>query len=536
MDLSRAPRLFLWALATAVLTIYTAGVYFFSSESISASIIVHTLGLGLASWLFAFALSLPLALALASTHFSRLSFVILVIASSIPLYLQVAAWDSLFGKLGWLTSLVDQPLKQMPGRWLAAIWVHGMAAFPQVTFLLLVGLRSGAGHYEDQGHLEAGPWIVFWKVTLYRIRPFIFATLLWVLLICSREIAVTDIYQIGTLAEHIYLGYAMGQSDQMFAIWPNQSTSLGLEVPILTIAWLVVGCASAMNWWNQTEIELNHDSRMKRSRFLLQGIAVSLLILAFGIPISSLMIRGAMSVQMVNEEAIQVFQYSTLQMAISDVVQTFRPEFFWSTTIAGVSTAVIIFLSLASLAMSYRIRFLKILFWVSVALTFCLPGPIIGTMIATISAEVKTPILTWLFDRTIFGPVVATSLFVWPIGAVLIWLVVGRNQQSIWEQAAVDGANGFRQFWSMCVASNARSIGGMSLLIFVFSFGELSASQLIVPAGMDTVPRLTLGFLHSGVDEKTAALCFLTLVWIGILASIASLLIVPAPKNKRTRF
>ena len=47
---------------------------------------------------------------------------------------------------------------------------------------------------------------------------------------------------------------------------------------------------------------------------------------------------------------------------------------------------------------------------------------------------------------------------------------------------------------------------GCWLLACVLCFGELSASQMVRPAGMDTVARKMLGDLHAGVNELTAGI------------------------------
>jgi ABC-type spermidine/putrescine transport system permease subunit II len=58
------------------------------------------------------------------------------------------------------------------------------------------------------------------------------------------------------------------------------------------------------------------------------------------------------------------------------------------------------------------------------------------------------------------------------------------------------------------------------MITFACCFGELSASQIVRPAGMDTVPRKMLGDLHAGVNELTAGITIVTvLVIVGISAT-----------------
>jgi len=59
---------------------------------------------------------------------------------------------------------------------------------------------------------------------------------------------------------------------------------------------------------------------------------------------------------------------------------------------------------------------------------------------------------------------------------------------------------------------------GIWMLIVAICFSELSASQMVLPPGIETVPQVTLGKLHAGVNETTAALSLLT---IGLVVAIA---------------
>ena len=58
---------------------------------------------------------------------------LLAVMLFIPLYLQAAAWDAGFAKMGWYTlasETLDQPL--LSG-WLAVIWIHTLVAVPWVA-------------------------------------------------------------------------------------------------------------------------------------------------------------------------------------------------------------------------------------------------------------------------------------------------------------------------------------------------------------------------------------------------------------------
>ena len=138
----------------------------------------------------------------------------------VPMFMHVSAWDSAFGKLGWYSTGGDSLQPILTG-WTAAIWVHGIAAAPQVALILWFGLMGGGKVYEEQALLDADSFSVFTGVTIRRAMPLVGLGMLWTLLTCAREIAVTDIFRVGTLAEQIYLGYSLGQLNNL-NLWSPQ--------------------------------------------------------------------------------------------------------------------------------------------------------------------------------------------------------------------------------------------------------------------------------------------------------------------------
>ena len=129
----------------------------------------------------------------------------------------------------------------------------------------------------------------------------------------------------------------------------------------------------------------------------------------------------------------------------------------------------------------------------------------------------------YLYDRTILAPVIANVLFCLPIAIPIFWFLatgVSLDQQ---EQALLEGASATRQMVYFGFLGPWRANLGAWFLIAALSFGELSATQMVLPPGIDTVPRLALGMLHAGVNESTAALTLVTLVPVLLLSLLAQI-------------
>ena len=76
----------------------------------------------------------------------------------LPLYMQAAAWEAGFGKLGWYT--VAQGSSQSPWltSWRAAVWVYFVAALPWTTAVAFVGLdRLDRQYGNSRGTSDRNP-------------------------------------------------------------------------------------------------------------------------------------------------------------------------------------------------------------------------------------------------------------------------------------------------------------------------------------------------------------------------------------------
>lgn len=114
----------------------------------------------------------------------------------VPLYLQAAAWQAGFGTFGWYSLVVESSL-QAPwlAGWRGAIFVHAVAAIPWVAAIVGLAARQVEPQLEEAALLNAPAWRVFWHVTLRRITPAIGLAALWIALMVSTDMTVTDLYQ-----------------------------------------------------------------------------------------------------------------------------------------------------------------------------------------------------------------------------------------------------------------------------------------------------------------------------------------------------
>ncbi len=505
----------IWSIATLLLIVLVAG---FMSEA-DCRVAVNTLLLGVLVSVIAIPLGAITAWAASGRGFiSRTLLIVLIGLLFVPLFLHVPAWDAAIGKLGWFTTVRGEVVKAFLDGWPAAVWVHAVAATPQVAVIFLLGSLTGRRVFEDQALLETGRGSVFWHVTMPRLFPLGMLAALWTMVGCAREIAVTDLYRIGTLAEQIYLGFSLGAFNPIQGTWSvdelADAAATGGLVTVAIIGWLVVSAIWLFS--GLTRIEFHSDQQQPRaparSSAARSAISFGLLLVLAVVPLGNLFLRCGLFVEHVDDRPVMSWSLDQVFDGISRVSGENLDALTWSILIAAVSATAILAIGILFVWGARNSRVLCFLLIGAMAISCAIPGPLIGTWLSQLLSGNNGETMIWLYDRTIFAPVLATMLFCWPLSALILWFIFRTVPEDSLENARTEGAGWWNRMIRIGIAGNIGAIIGCWLITFAICLGELSASQLVLPPGMDTVPRLTLGWLHSGVDEMTAAI---TIVSVG---------------------
>jgi len=405
-------------------------------------------------------------------------------------------------------------------------WIHGLAAAPQVALILLIGLRMGDRSYEEQALLDTSATSVFWNITFPRILPLLILCVVWNIVFCAREIAVTDLYQIGTLAEQIYLGYSLGINSVGGNWSADQLAQAGNISSTLTIA--IVGWLSAVSLFLFTRLTALEYSGNQFSRRRIANcgwkrnlIGASILIVLVVIPIGNVFLRASFYVLPIDGVPTQGYSINQVFNSIAGSALDYRNEFAWSFLIALCSSALILALATLIGFAARNSRLAQVALAIMMAITCALPGPTIGTLIAGLFSNLENgTFVHWIYNYTISGPVVANFIFCWPLGTLIVWFVFRKVPEDSLDAANVDGAGWMARLARFGLTENRAALIGCWFVTFALSFGELSASQIVRPAGMDTVPRKMLGDLHAGVNEMTAGITIVTAFTVVVLSLV----------------
>ena len=513
--MSRSPRWFRVAGFVTVVALLT--LLCWVADAHERMVALNTLLLGGLTCIVALPVAILAAMiSLRSGIVPRLLWATLICLAFTPTFMHVSAWDSAFGKLGWLTDLGTTRHDAL--RWFSAIWIHATAAVPQTALLIWFALHQSGKSYEEHALLDTDRNSVFWRITLPRLLPVVAFCVLWILVGCSREIAVTDIYRIGTFGELIYLGYALGDfaGGDGPALLPINKFSF---VALLSIAFLGIAMAWTLFEYLSQVKQSDEESDRKPIPNTTAASAIGMVIifvLAFA-PLGNLIVRGSKKAEMIDGEPVVTYSAGNLLRVVTNVPAEFHSEFAWSAMIAGLSAAVSMIIALLLVWMTRESR--RFIWFVVLVFSVCiaLPGPMIGSAVLDSREWIAARWYTWIYDRTIIAPLFANFIFCFPFACAMAWIVIRSVTDDALQSARLEGAGSVARLIRIVIAGNVKMLAGFLCLLFACCFGELSASQLAIPPGVDTLPRRMLGLLHSGVNDVTAGLTlFLSLSILAI--------------------
>lgn len=522
------PAIRIWPMVGLMLVVAVLGVILLPTSD--QAVLWRTLVFALSAAMIAIPFAVLAAVCLNRATWMRNGLLFSLIALAVlPPYINVSCWDSAFGKLGWLTSAQGQILQPLLSGWSAAVWVHAVGLIPAFALLLYWALAT-ARTFEEQARLELPSWSIFFHITLRRLLPMVLLCVLWAVIVCSREIAVTDLYQIGTLAEQIYLGYSLGQINALATKWsPAEIQAAGsIGGSLRAVQGLFLVAVSVAFYRMLVGFSKDSSSTIRAfgtapnsgsSNLTRGGIGIAIVwLLLVAVPMFNLVYQAGTSVTFIDGRPAQMWAFADLCRAIVKSASDFQNAFLWSALIALISSSLII-VSSAIVCFSAKVN--GFAWWSLILLTAVfagLSGPDIGSGLTVFFAQSQNQALLWFYDCTIGPAVIANLVFCWPMASLVVWFAISQTTNDQIENAQLDQVGpwqrmfefGFRQHWQLFF--------GIWLLIAAICFSELSASQMVLPPGIETVAQVSLGKLHAGVNETTAALSLLT---IGLVVAIA---------------
>jgi iron(III) transport system permease protein len=481
--------------------------------------------------LAAAAISLPvgtgLALLLVRTRVPgrRLAMGMLGLMLFVPLFLQAAAWDAGFGQQGWVYwgGAPHTDLAPLLAGWWGAVWVHAMAAVPWVFLIVAAGLWFVPRELEEQALLDGTPLQVFWHITLPRVLASVLVAAVWVVVTISGEITVTDIFQVRTFAEELFLGFAM-----VGGAGENGLDTLRSYVvpPVLVSVWLVVVAA----WVTRHLVPADDRPGLHAPRQIGLGAwrcpaaicLFGLLVVIAGVPLGSLVAKAGLIVEQIGDHRQRYWSWSHFIATVGTSPWRYREELAWTLVISQLAATGTVLIAIP-LAWCARRRVLLVL--LPTAVVLALPGPLIGIGLIAALNQPDWPWFPFLYDRTVLAPCLAMAIRSLPLALLVLWPALRTIASETLDSAATDGAGRLRLLHQIALPQRWGAVVGAWLVAVAVAMGDLAASILVVPPGVTTLSIRVFNLVHYGVEDRLAGICLSTLVLFAALGGGAIVLL-----------
>lgn len=480
----------------------------------------------------------------------------------VPLYMLAGAWDAGFGIQGWLTLATNPHLAHQPwlSGWRASVWIHAMAAIPWVALIVAARLRSVEAELEEDALLRMPAYQVVRRVTLRRAGGAIVVAAIWVAIVASAEISVTDVYQYRTFAEEVYTQAALGAFDfapradnglaaasqaaaaQAAAVTNGASSGQPVQVdPALSVRslWLGLGFSAifvvaVLLASGQLLNDLVHAPERRPWQWRLRAgrwpAAIALwtgLLIVAGVPLANLIYKSGVLVQSTDAGRVRSWSPMKVVAGVAAAPWQYREELWQSAEIGGAAATAALLLAVP---LAWSMRCDNSLPWLrlaAIALLMAVPGPLLGiAMIRLLNEPPDSPLafLAPLYD-TNFAPWLVQTLRALPIVTLILWPSLASVPQSMLDTAATDGAGWWRRLVTIAIPQRWPAIAAAWLVGLAVAVGELAATVLVVPPGPTTISVRIFSLIHYGVDDRVASIClFLVALLAALVLSAVQLL------------
>jgi ABC-type Fe3+ transport system permease subunit len=180
-------------------------------------------------------------------------------------------------------------------------------------------------------------------------------------------------------------------------------------------------------------------------------------------------------------------------------------EFRWSLLMASSTACLTV---VVSVPLAYAMRASRFAVVAALLLAVCglaVPGPLLSLGLISVFNDPAWPWLNYLYDDTIAVPVLAQVARAFPLAFFLIWHGLRTIPQQHVETALVDGAGPVHRIW-LAVRQRPAAVSLAAVAAFVISLGELAATILVTPPGIEPLSVRIFTLLHYNVEDQVAAI------------------------------
>ncbi|MCI5227824.1 MAG: iron ABC transporter permease, partial [Candidatus Electrothrix sp. AX2] len=376
---------------------------------------------------------------------------------------------------------------------------------PLVTAVVRAGLHALDSSQEDAAALSASSVKVMLCITLPRLHPYIISSSLVVMLLAMANYDVPDLLRVKVIPVEIFI--------QLSAMY-DETGALLLALPYLVVTGILIFLVGRMaerrrftGKSSEASPKLEYSTLAEICIVLLQFVVFTVTLF---IPLAILLTQASAveNIWLILKDSLSAITYTLL--------------------LSGCSAAVALCCAFPLSYLLARQHPLRNSIHIMVLVPFVLPGVLIGLSLIQLG---NLPLFFRLHSTSYFCVTALVSHFLFIAIKVL---QAGIEQiPSVAEEAAACSTGKRRKIIQFILLPQLLpGVISSFFIVFICSFGELSAMLLLVPPGRETVALKIYNMMHYGAEDIVATLClFITLILL-----CSGWLVLLCQKMIRSRF
>lgn len=469
----------------------------------------NSLILGFGTALVATAIGVPIGFVLARTPLvaTRWLRLCLLVPLVLPPYFLALAWIYLTGHAGLASGMFgSNVLLQWTYTLPAAILVLGVSFFPISMLATEAASRRVEAQLEEAGLLHAAPRRVFGYITLPLVAPAVAAAALLVFVLALAELGVPGLLRVNVFTTEILTAFAA------FYDFPRATL---LALPLLLIALLSALLAKS----------LLGERLLTGRRSLRVGLPLSLGHWQHLASAGVIATAGLLVVLPVGILVAQVASLADLRAALHSSRAAIGNSLIMSVLAATMIAALGFFLGYAR-ARSARAGWTDALFIVA----FAAPSTVVGVGLIGLWNRSGWPGEIYASPAIVLLGYLARFL---PVAALILAAGVRQVPQPHEEAAYVSGAGWLRTVVKVTLPQTLPVMAAAWVVVFIFCFGELGATILLVPPHLPMLPVHVYTLIANAPPSQIASLV-LTQAGIVLLPLIILGALVREPREQKS--
>jgi len=371
--------------------------------------------------------------------------------------------------------------------------------WPLAALLLAQGWRNIDKEIIECASLDAKGFGIFRKITLPLLaRPLLLAFSVCFVLSLS-EFATFHLAGVRTIGTELAVLYELTGSEEFVvrAAWPVVAVALLLAV--------VLG-KSSRSWVSHTASVGSAEFESHRWRW---GVLLALIGISLIVPV------------------ILLVSNMTDTQALRQFLMLHPDELGWSLIISAVAAGLAYLIAFGALSLDRpgRGRFCRlfsIIIRTTIFLVMFVPASLVAvSLLKMLAACNVSPEVRQGWYLVSAGQAARFA------GVALILLLLTRyaHEKQLSEMASLDGASHFKTWWYIHLPHTWPLFAGTFILIVMLGVTELSATMVLLPAGLPNFAQRLLNQMHYARDQQVIASCLVLIFLFLILAALIVLLL-----------